>query len=328
MNRTIKFTIGILILVCLSVFHLFAGSTSISLSDFYEALAHYDQGSTEHIIARDLRIPRLIITIVAGAGLSIAGLLMQTIFKNPLAEPNILGVSTGSSLFVALTTLSGISFFQHDLGIISSALLGAFIFGSIILFFTRFMKYQGSLLLIGIMLGSFSASIINVIQTYSDANQLKSFAIWSMGSMQQVTFEQLPFIILIFCAGFVLTFFLVRPLNALVLGDGNASMLGVNIKNTRFISIVITAIFAGLITAYCGPIAFIGMAVPNLVKMIFKTNDHLTLVVGNAIIGALFLLICDILVQLIAVHFILPINAVTSLIGAPFIIFIIIKRWS
>jgi len=328
MSRSVKFTFGIAILVGLSALHLFAGTTTLAFSDFFESLFHYDQSSTNHIIARDLRIPRLIITIIAGAGLSIAGLLMQTIFKNPLAEPNILGVSTGSSLFVALTTLSGISLFQNDLGIIGSALLGAFIFGGIILIFTRYMKYQGSLLLIGIMLGSFSASIINVIQTYSDANQLKSFTIWSMGSMQQVTFTQLPFIIVVFCLGFILSFFLARPLNAMILGDTNASMLGINIKNTRLVSIIITAIFAGLITAYCGPIAFIGMAVPNLVKMIFKTNDHLTLILGNTIIGALFLLTCDIIVQLIAVHFIVPINAITSLIGVPFIIFIIIKRWS
>lgn len=324
----LKILIGALLLISLAVWHLFAGSTAISLSDFYNSLADYDYSNTHHIIARDLRIPRTITAIITGAGLSLAGLLMQTIFKNPLAEPNILGVSTGASLFVAITLLTGISFFQSDWGLISSALLGAFIFGVVILFFARFVRSQGSLLLVGIMLGSFSAAFISIIQAWSDAHQLKLYTLWAMGSLQQVSFQQLPLVCIIFLMGVLLSFFFIRALNALVLGQENASLLGINVRNVRVFTILIAAILTGLITAFCGPIAFLGMAVPNLVKMIFKTHDHRLLIIGCLLTGGSFLLICDILVQLLSGTMLLPINAITSMIGAPFVIYIILKRWS
>lgn len=328
MNIQLKFLTGIGILMILASVHLFVGSTSISLQDFIHSLFQYDDTNTKHLIARDLRIPRMLMSIIAGSGLSLSGLLMQTIFKNPLAEPNILGVSTGASLFVALTILSGITFFQSDWGLISSALLGAFLFGIVILFFARFVKYQGSLLLVGIMLGSFSAAFISVIQAWSEAHQLKIYTMWAMGSLQQVTIHQLPIIGIVFLSGIGLSFFFVRSLNALVLGNENASILGINVRNVRVFTILIAAILTGLITAFCGPIAFIGMAVPNLVKMIFKTQNHTHLIVGSLIIGACFLLFCDVLIQVCSTHLLLPINAVTAMIGAPFVIYIIIKRWS
>lgn len=328
MSIRIKFLLGLILLISCSIIHLFIGNISISLSDFWNSIFDYNISNTNHLIARDLRLPRMLISFMAGAGLSVAGLLMQTLFNNTLAEPNILGVSTGSSLFVALTLLSGISFFHSDLGLISSALLGSFIFGIAILFFARFIRSQGSLLLIGIMLGSFSASFISVIQVKSDAHQLKLFTMWAMGSLQQVTFQQLPLIISIFILGITSCYLLIRSLNAMVLGQENASLLGINIRNNRIFIIFITSILTGLITAFCGPIAFIGMAVPNLVKIIFKTQNHLYLITGTLLIGGIFLLICDIIVQLFSDLILLPINAVTSMIGAPFVIYIIIKRWS
>lgn len=328
MNIRLRFLIGGLILISLIIIHLFAGSTFISFSDYFQSITNYDNSNTHHLIARDLRIPRLITAIVAGAGLSLAGLLMQTIFYNPLAEPNILGVSTGSSLFVALSLMTGFSFFNSDWGIISSALFGAFLFGLLILFFARFVRSHGSLLLIGIMLGSFSASFISIIQSWSDAHQLKLFTLWTMGSLQQVTFDQLPIIISIFFVGVLSTFFLIRSLNALVLGVENAAILGVSVKNTRMVTILVAAILTGITTAFCGPIAFIGIAVPNLVKMIFKTQNHKVLIWGTLLTGSMFLLICDIIVQMMSSTMSLPINAITSMIGAPFVIYIILKRWS
>ena len=328
MSIRIKFLLGGVLLATIAIVHLLVGSTDITLSDFFNSFTNYDNANTNHIIARDLRIPRMTIAIIAGAGLSLSGLLMQTIFNNPLAEPNILGVSTGASLFVALTLLSGITFFRSDWGLISSALTGSFIFGIIILFFARFVRSHGSLLLVGIMLGSFSASFISIIQAWSDAHQLKLYTLWAMGSLQQITFQQLPIVIFIFLAGTISCFFLIRSLNALVLGQENASMLGISVKNIRIISILITAVLTGLITAFCGPIAFIGMAVPNLVKIIFKTQNHKVLIIGSILIGGVFLLLCDIIIQLLADTMLLPINAVTSMIGAPFVIYIILKRWS
>lgn len=328
MSIRLKFLAGGVILAVFATVHLFVGSTDISFNDFIQSLVDYDQSNTNHVISRELRIPRMITAVIAGAGLSLAGLLMQTIFNNPLAEPNILGVSTGASLFVALTLLSGITFFNSDWGLISSALTGAFIFGIVILFFARFVRSHGSLLLVGIMLGSFSASFISIIQAWSDAHQLKLYTLWAMGSLQQVTFQQLPIVASVFVVGVVSSFFLIRALNALVIGQENASMLGISVKNVRILTILIAAVLTGLITAFCGPIAFIGMAVPNLVKMIFKTQNHKLLIAGSIIVGGLFLLICDILVQLLANTMLLPINAITSMIGAPFVIYIILKRWS
>lgn len=328
MSVRIKFLIGSVLLVTFAIIHLLAGSTTISLTDFFQSLVDYDTSNTHHLIARDLRIPRMVTAVIAGAGLSISGLLMQTIFNNPLAEPNILGVSTGASLFVALTLLSGITFLHSDWGIISSALTGAFIFGILILFFARFIRSHGSLLLIGIMLGSFSASFISIVQAWSDAHQLKLYTLWAMGSLQQITFQQLPVVMCVFLAGTGLCFFLIRSLNALVIGQENASMLGIHVRNVRIFVILTASVLTGLITAFCGPIAFIGMAVPNLVKMIFKTQNHRILIIGCALTGGIFLLICDTVIQLLAGTMLMPINAITSMIGAPFVIYIILKRWS
>ncbi|MCO5259449.1 MAG: iron ABC transporter permease [Crocinitomicaceae bacterium] len=328
MNIQLKFSFSIAVLLVFILVHLLIGSTAISLADYWNSFVNYDATNTNHLIAHDLRVPRMMTAIIAGAGLSLAGLLMQTIFYNPLAEPNILGVSTGSSLFVALFLMTGVSFFTSDWGLISSALLGAFLFGMLILFFARFVRSHGSLLLIGIMLGSFSAAFISIIQTWSDAHQLKLFTLWTMGSLQQVTYSQLPILLILSLVGIVASFFLIKALNALVLGQENAAILGVNSKQTRMIAILIASVLTGIITAFCGPIAFIGIAVPNLVKLVFKTQNHRILIAGSLIFGSVFMLFCDSVVQAIATSVIVPINAITSMIGAPFVIYIILKRWS
>lgn len=313
-------------LIVVTFGHLFAGKISISINDLYNGLLNYDSENTQHIIVRDFRIPRMVMAIVSGAGLSVAGLLMQNLFNNPLAGPNILGISTGSSLFVAFSIMSGIPFFMSDFGIISSALIGAFASGLLILFFSAFAKSHTSLLLIGIMIGSFTGAFVSILQSFSDAQELKVFTIWAMGSLQQVSYEQLPIILSVFAVGVGACFLLIRMLNALTLGSENASMLGINVKNVRLVVIVVTAILTGLITAYCGPIAFVGLAVPNLVKIVFKTQDHLKLIVGSLFIGAIFMLLCDWIIQLLDAYIHLPINAITSMIGAPFVIFIILKK--
>ena len=185
---------GILLIAALLT-HLLIGEIPLSVSDFVDALIHYDSENTNHIIARDFRIPRLVMALLAGSGLSVAGLLMQNLFNNPLAGPNILGISTGSSLFVAFSIMTGLPFFTSDIGIVTSALIGAILFGLIILFFSLFARNQTSLLLIGIMIGSFSGAFVSILQTFSDAQELKIYTLWAMGSLQQVTFEKLPAIL-------------------------------------------------------------------------------------------------------------------------------------
>ncbi len=325
-RHRILFIVVAVLLPLVALWHLFAGAIGIPLSDFFGSFTHYDSSNTGHIIMRDFRFPRMMMAIVSGAGLSVAGLLMQNLFNNPLAGPNILGISTGSSLFVAISIMTGYSIFSTDFGILSSALLGAMVFGGIILVFSLFARSHTSLLLIGIMIGSFSSAFVSIIQTYSDSQELKVFVMWAMGSLQQVTFEQIPMILLILFFGLALCFLLIRSLNALALGSENASQLGINVKQIRIFIILVTALLTGVITAFCGPIAFIGLAVPNLTKILFKTQNHLTLIIGCILIGSIFMLLCDIIIQSLDSYIHLPINALTSLIGAPFVIFIILKR--
>lgn len=324
-NR-ISLTILAISLFALAFLHLISGQIAVNLDDLFAAVFSFDPENIAQVVLRESRIPRMVMAILAGSGLSIAGMLMQTLFSNPLAGPYVLGINSGSSLLVALTMMSGISLFSTDLGIIFSALTGSFIFGFIILVFSFYTRSSVSLLLTGMMLGSFSGAIISVLQTFTTAQQLKSFTLWSMGSLQQVEFSQLPVILLFFALGILAVIFLSKPLNTLVLGERNAAHLGIQIKTVRMLIILVTALFSGLITAFCGPIAFVGLAVPNLSRALFQTQNHRLLLLGNTLIGALFILISDIIIQLLENSIQLPINAFTSLIGAPIVIFIILKK--
>lgn len=326
-KRDLFLFLSLLLVLTLAVLlHLFSGQIRITLNEFCDALFSFDQNNTQHIIAREFRIPRMTMAILAGAGLSISGMLMQTLFNNPLAGPYVLGINSGSSLFVAFTMMTGVSFFQSDIGIITSALMGALVFGFVILSFSLFVKSHISLLLIGLMLGSFTGSIISILQTFSTAQELKAFTMWTMGSLQNVQLHQLPLILLLFLSGIILCLFLIKPLNVLVIGENTASVLGMNIKMIRIATISVTALFTGLITAYCGPIAFVGLAVPNLTRYLFRSQSHGKLIVANLFIGALFLVLSDTIIQLLEHKIQLPINAFTSIVGAPLIILIVLKR--
>jgi iron complex transport system permease protein len=325
-NRSILYLALITLLFVVAILHLFSGQISIAFSDYLNALWNYDPNDTEQIIVRELRFPRMVAATIAGSGLAISGMLMQTLFNNPLAGPYVLGINSGSSLFVALSMFTGFSFFQTNLGIVGAALTGAFISGIIILFFSFKLRSTVSLLLIGLMLGGFTSSIVGILEMHSGAQDLKSFTLWSMGSLQHVTNSQLPFILSFFLVSTSLLIFIIKPLNAMVLGEKAAENLGVNINRFRLICIGITAMYAGLITAFCGPIAFVGLAIPNLTRIVFKTQNHNHLILANFIIGSTFLLIIDSGIQLMEPIIALPLNAVTSLIGAPFIIYIVIKK--
>lgn len=314
------------LLVVSIVAHLFSGVISLKFSDYVSAIFDYDQHSTPQIIAREFRLPRLVIGLIAGAGLAVSGMFMQTLFNNPLAGPYVLGINSGSSLFVAFSMMTGITLLQSNLGIISSALLGAFVFGILILFFSLVTRTSISLLLIGLMLGSFTGAIVTVLQSMSSAQELKAYTLWTMGSLQQIRFDQLGIVSLLFFVGILLSTLLIKPFNVLVIGDNSTQLLGLNVKRIRILAISITALFTGIVTAFCGPIAFVGLAVPNLTRAILKTQSHGKLLIGNSIIGAIFLILADTLIQLVDPWIQLPINAITSLVGAPFIVFIVLKK--
>ena len=321
-NTTILFAL----LVLLTIVHLQEGEVSVTFSDAWNSLFSFDASSPFQIVFRELRLPRTSIALLAGAGLSIAGLLMQTFFNNPLAGPSILGISAGSSLFVALAIMTGFTLFSSAFGIISAAVFGAFIYSLFLLIFSRFVRSNVSLLIIGIMLGSFTNALIQVIESMSDVNALKAFTIWGFGSLQQVSFDQLPVIFFCFLGALGLLLFLVKPLNAYVLGEERAAQLGIPVARVKILVISCVAVFTGLITAYCGPIAFIGLAVPNMVKMRYKTSNHWYLISASALFGALLLLVCDILLLKLEAVIALPLNSITSLFGAPVVIWILLKN--
>ncbi len=270
-------SIGIIILVILG---LRIGDIPTGFSDIYNAVFNYSENNLSELIIREIRLPRLCIAVISGAALSIAGMLMQTLFQNPLAGPYVLGINSGSSLTVALGLLSGVQFFNSELGLIGSALLGAFVFGLFILFTASFIRNQIGLLLFGVMLGSFVAAIITILEASSQAQSLKAFALWSMGSLNGVSIEQVPLISLVFILGCFGTLLIVKPLNVLVLGEDECRLMGYNLKSLRLAIVFITALFTGLITAFCGPIAFVGLAVPNLTRMLFKTQNHFLLLLA------------------------------------------------
>lgn len=315
------------LLLSLVLFDLTLGSFSIGFSDIFKGLFNYDASSTAELTVRVFRFPRVVTAVLSGAALSVAGLLMQTLFQNPLAGPYVLGINSGSSLLVAISTMSSFSIFGSDLGIVAAAMIGALGAGVFILFCSVYVKNKVSLLLIGIMFGSFAGALVSVIQAYADPNNLKTFMLWSFGSLQGVEFNQLGMLALVVAVGALLSVLLVKPLNLLLLGDKSASLLGINVKTIRFLIIVATAILTGVVTAFCGPIAFVGLVVPNMVKMIYKTTNHYHLLVGSLLGGALLIVVCDITMQLLSPYVNLPLNALTALVGAPVVMWIIMKKF-
>lgn len=315
-----------IVLPLVAIWHLFSGHIDIEGGTFFDALFHFDDSQLKHVIVWELRIPRMLTALIAGAGLSIAGLLMQTLFNNPLAGPYVLGINSGASLFVALAIMAGVPILSSDMGMVANALIGAFLFGLIIVFFSSVVRQQISLLLIGLMLGSFTGAIVSVLQSASGLQELKIFTLWALGSLEAVTLEQIPILLVAFAVTILGALLVVKPLNLLVLGASEASMLGIRIKRVRLFIILITAIITGIVTAFCGPIAFVGLAVPNLIRIVMKSQNHGILILGSLLTGAVFLLLCDTAIQYLETEFSLPINALTSLIGAPFVILLVLRR--
>ncbi len=308
------------------IFHFMSGNLTLTFSDFFNSLFSFDETNTAQLIAREVRIPRMFTAIIAGAGLSVAGLLMQTLFNNPLAGPYVLGINSGASLFVACSIMTGIPFLSSDLGVITNALLGAFIFGLIISLFSEIVRSQISLLLIGLMLGSFTSALVSLLEVSSDAQELKVFTLWALGSLSRIQFDQIPLIFSVFIIGMGGSLLLIKPLHLLVLGHEQAKLLGLNYRRMRFTIIGVTAILTGLITAFCGPIAFVGLAVPNLVRMLLKSQHHGLLILSSALVGGIFVLLCDAIIQLLENHVLIPINVFTSIIGAPLVVLLILRK--
>lgn len=319
------------LLLILFIFNITLGSVSIPFSEVVSALFSGETSKESwSIIIQDFRLPKAITAILAGAGLSIAGLLMQTLFRNPLAGPFVLGISNGASLGVALLILSGGAIFSSlnalgNWGLVFASIIGSGAIMTIVLAVAAKIKDSVSLLIIGLMVGSATGAIVSVLQYFSEAEMIQAYLVWTFGSLAGTTWSQIGILTPIVLIGLLLAFITQKQLNAFLLGEQYAESLGVSIKKYRYIIIAATCLLAGSITAFCGPIAFIGLAVPHIARAILNTSDHKILIPTSILIGAILMLGCDMISQIPGNDQTLPINATTSLIGAPVVIWVVIR---
>jgi iron complex transport system permease protein len=321
-------------LLLLFLLNISFGSVKIPVKDVIQSLtgSHASKSTWEYIII-NYRLPKAITALVVGMGLSISGLLMQTLFRNPLAGPYVLGLSSGASLGVAFIILGAgflpvaiASFFISSYGVVLASTLGSLLVLLAVLLVAQRLRDTMAILIVGLMFGSFAGAIVGVLTYFSTAEQLQKFTFWSLGSLGNLSWENIMVMGTACFAGLLLAAFCIKPLNALLLGERYAKSMGINFTRTRFLIIMATSILAGSITAFAGPIAFVGLAVPHMAKMVFKTSSHLILYWATLLIGAIILLLCDTLTQLPGNNFILPINAVTSIVGAPVVIWLLLHK--
>lgn len=315
--------------------NLYIGSVSIPFEvflHFFDKDSPVEQLVWHHIIVES-RIPQTVTAIFSGAALGLAGLQMQTLFRNPLAGPSILGISSGASLGVAIVTLgSGIGSVYlgrnllEGIGIHVAAFIGAFLVLAIVMLAAKKVRNNASLLIIGIMVGYAASSIIGLLNFMGQKGEVHAFVIWGLGSFSNVQNNQLILFTSLIVPAFILSILLMKPMNALLLGDAYAQNLGVNIKKVRWQLIILSGYLTAIITAYAGPIAFIGLATPHLARMIFKSSNHIQLIPAVILLGTLFALLCNLIAKLPFSQDTLPINVITSLFGAPLVIYLIVKR--
>lgn len=304
------------------------GSIHISFRDIIKVFAGNASGEINSEILLNFRIPKAMTAILAGASLSVAGLLMQTLFRNPLADPYILGVSSGASLGVAVITMASaflpVAFVSSGWSMVLAAVIGAALVLLLVVGVSFRVQSAVSLLIVGIMFGTIAGSIVSVIQNFSNPDAIKLFVMWTFGSLSAVTWTYMQVLLPVSLVGLGLAFYLQKKLDGLLLGENYARGLGISILQTRFLIVIATGLLAGGITAFTGPIAFVGVAIPHIARGIFRTSTHKILLPGSMLCGASLLLICDIITQIPA--YTIPINTISSLFGAPIILWLILKR--
>ena len=317
----------------LFVMNLCFGSVSIPMKEIWAAVFGSDT-STYRTIILDYRLPQAITALLAGIGLSVSGLLMQTLFRNPLADPSLLGISSGSSLGVALVVLLGTATglsvstlaLWSTFGVTVAAFLGAFAVLLLILALSSRLRSMVSLVLVGIMIAYIASSVTDILKFFSQKEGLHSFVIWGLGSFSNVSKAQLPFFAATVIIGVVASFLLFKTLNLLLLGERYAENLGVNIKRSSMLIILVSGFLTAIITAFCGPIAFLGLAVPHIARFLFRSSDHKLLIPATAFLGMDLALFCNLIARLPSFEGNLPINSVTALIGAPIVLWVIFHR--
>lgn len=331
-QHNLIFILLLFIVLLFFILDLFLGSVSLRAADVVGALFSDKHGHLETIVYK-FRLPKAITALVVGIGLSLSGLQMQTIFRNPMAGPDVLGITSGASLGVAFVILG----FSGDISnatlqgygnwiLVASSWAGAGAIMMVILFIATRIKDIMTILILGIMLSSGISALVILMQYFSSESLLKAYVIWTMGSLGNLTTSQLNVLIISVLAGILLSLASSKILNALLLGENYAGSIGLNVKFARIIIFSCTSILAGSVTAFCGPIGFIGIAVPHMARILFRTSDHKILIPGTILLGGAVMLISDIISQLPGSEKVLPLNAVTSLIGIPVVIWVILRN--
>lgn len=327
-RKTILFVILSLLVAVLFFLDLTTGSVHISIREIWGALFGDGGDPTTIKIVRDIRLTKAIVAVASGLSLSVSGLLMQTLFRNPLAGPYVLGISSGASLGVAIFILGapllGIvsSSAFSALGIAGAAWLGSALILIFLASVIRRIKDIMVILILGMMFSSGVSAVVQILQYLSNEEALKSFVIWTMGSLGDVTANELWLLVPAVIAGLLLAVALLKPLNLLLLGENYAVTMGLNVRRSRYLIFLSTTLLAGTVTAFCGPISFIGLAVPHVARALFKDADHRVLMPGVALTGAAVLLFCD----LISKWMTLPINTITALMGIPVVIWVVLRN--
>ena len=300
---------------------LAVGAVAVPLGDVWAALTGGDCPRATAKIILNIRLIKAVVALLAGAALSVSGLQMQTLFRNPLAGPYVLGISSGASLGVALVLLAGVG---SSIGIAGAAWLGAAIVLVVIAAVGHRIKDIMVILILGMMFSSGIGAVVQILQYVANDESLKMFVVWTMGALGDVTLDQLAVLIPSIIAGLLLAVITIKPLNLLLFGEEYAVTMGLNVRRSRGLLFLSTTLLAGTVTAFCGPIGFIGLAMPHVTRMLFRNRDHRVLVPGTVLSGASVLLLCDLVSKL----FTLPINAITALLGIPIVVWVVLRNKS
>jgi iron complex transport system permease protein len=331
-----KFIILLISIVVLVVINLLLGTVRIPVGEVCSILI--GAGSDSEIwtnIVISSRLPQVLTAIVAGAGLAVSGLQMQTVFRNPLAGPSVLGISNGSALGVAFVVLlsgkiGGVALsrlgYLGDAAMSVAAIVGALAVMLLIVWISQKVKGNVTLLIIGVMIGYLANAIIGVLKFLSPEEDVKSFVVWGLGSFSRVSGDEMVLFVVLMCILLPISFLLVKPMNMLLLGERYAANLGLNVQRARMLIIVCSGVLVAIVTAYCGPIMFIGLAVPHLARALFRTSDHRVLLPATALCGAALALVCNFIARMPGFEGALPVNSVTALVGAPVIAAVLFGR--
>jgi len=331
-NKALIFTLLTVLLFVAFIGDLLTGNAPIAPVEVWSALFGSSDDAIIDEIIRNYRLPKAITAVIAGSALSLSGLLMQTLFRNPLAGPDVLGVSAGAGLGVALLTmLSGTIVYPFistmgSMAQIIAAIAGAAAVLMLILGVSARIRDSITILVLGMIFGYVASALVTILQSFADPDSLKVFVTWTFGSLGGVTWDKMPLLLALTAAGILVAFFLQKSLNSLLLGEHYATSAGLNIKRTRISIITIAAIITGAVTAFTGPIAFVGVVIPHFARAFFGTVNHKTILPATLLLGSILLLVCDIVSQIPLAGRTLPINAVTAVFGAPMIVWIVLKR--